>query len=122
MKTVNISDAEWRVMNVLWERSPMASGEVVAVLETKTGWKTRTIRTLLDRLVQKGAVKVLWEGRRLYAPAVSLEACIRNESRSFVERVFGGEPASLLLHLIKETKLTKKEIDQLKRLLSEKEK
>jgi BlaI family penicillinase repressor len=120
MKSINISDAEWQVMTVLWERSPMTASDVVAALEGRSRWKTRTIRTLLDRLVQKGAVKVLLDGKRLYAPAVSLAACVRNESRSFVERVFGGEPASLLLHLIKETKLTKGEIDKLKKLLSEK--
>lgn len=121
MKTVKISEAEWQVMNVLWERAPRAAGEVVAALETKAGWKPRTIRTLLDRLVRKGALKLLARGKRQYVPAVTMEACVRRESRSFVRRVFGGEPASMLLHLIKDTKLSREEIEQLKRLLAEKE-
>jgi BlaI family penicillinase repressor len=122
MKSVKISDAEWQVMNLLWERSPLTGGEIIAVLEKKSAWRPRTIRTLVDRLVEKGALKIITEGKRRFAPLVSLETCVRVESRSFMERVFGGRPASLLLHIIKEAKLTKQEIDQLKKLLSEKRK
>lgn len=119
---VKISDSEWLVMAILWERSPQSAGEIVTVLQTTSGWRPRTIRTLLDRLVQKGALKMLAGGKRQYLPAITREVCRRHESRSFVERVFGGEPASMLLHLIRETKLTRDEVDQLKKLLSEKEK
>jgi BlaI family transcriptional regulator, penicillinase repressor len=122
MKSVKISDAEWQVMNVLWDRSPLTGGEIIAALETKSAWRPRTIRTLLDRLVGKGTLKVLSDGKRRFAPVVSLEACVRVESRSFVDRVFGGRPASMLLHIIKDAKLTPDEINQLKKLLSEKQK
>jgi BlaI family penicillinase repressor len=122
MKPIKISDSEWLIMALLWERSPQTSGEIVVALQTTSGWRPRTIRTLLDRLVQKGAIKIQMDGMRQYEPAVTREACLRSESRSFVDRVFGGEPASMLLHLIKETKLTPREIEQLKKLLSEKEK
>lgn len=122
MKSVKISDAEWQVMNLLWERSPLTGGEIIAALEKKSAWRPRTIRTLVDRLVEKGALKVMAEGKRRFAPLVSLETCVRVESRSFMERVFGGRPASLLLHIIKEAKLTEQEINQLKKLLSEKQK
>jgi len=122
MKSVKISDAEWHVMNVLWSRSPLTGGEIIAALEAKSAWRPRTIRTLLDRLVGKGAVKVLSEGKRRFVPEVSLGDCVRSESRSFIERAFGGRPASMLLHIIKDAKLTKQEIDQLKKLLSEKQK
>jgi BlaI family penicillinase repressor len=80
------------------------------------------VRTLLDRLVGKGALKVLSDGKRRFVPGVSQEVCLRSESRSFMERVFGGRPASMLLHVIKNAKLTKAEIDQLKKILSEKKK
>lgn len=122
MKSVKISEAEWRVMVLLWEQAPRSAGEIVAALETASGWRPRTIRTLLERLGRKGALKVLPGARRFYAPALTREACVRSESRSFIGRVFGGEPASLLLHLIKETKLSPEEIEKLKQLLSEKEK
>jgi BlaI family penicillinase repressor len=122
MNSVKISQAEWRVMTLLWEEAPRGVGEIVAALESTSGWRPRTTRTLLERLVRKGALKVLPGAKRRYAPALSREACVRNESRSFITRVFGGEPASLLLHLIKETKLRPQEIERLKQLLSDKEK
>jgi BlaI family penicillinase repressor len=122
MKTVKISDSEWLIMAHLWKRSPQTAGEIVAALQATSAWRPRTIRTLLDRLVQKGAIKIQSDGTRRYMPAMTREACRRTESRTFVDRVFGGEPASMLLHLIKETKLSREEIDQLKKLLSEKEK
>jgi len=123
MKIVRISEAEWQVMSEVWRRSPTATGDIVEALSQRRGWHSRTIRTLLDRLVKKGALKTTLEGKRfLYEPRLSMDACVRQESQSFLERVFGGEPASMLLHLVKESKLSKDEIKELKRLLAEKEK
>ena len=123
MKIVRISEAEWQVMSEVWRRSPTATGDIVEALSQRRGWHSRTIRTLLDRLVKKGALKTTLEGKRfLYEPRLSMDACVRQESQSFLERVFGGEPASMLLHLMKESKLSKDEIKELKRLLAEKEK
>jgi BlaI family transcriptional regulator, penicillinase repressor len=124
MKTgARISDAEWEVMNLAWNKSPITASEVVEQLEEKRGWRPRTIRTLLERLVKKGALKIEAEGKHyLYSPRVRMEACLRKESQSFLKRVFGGEPASMLIHLVKNTELSPEEIKQLKRILSEKEK
>jgi len=122
-KTVRISASEWQVMSMVWERSPIAAGDIVAALSPRRGWHSRTIRTLLDRLVKKGALQATLEGKRyLYEPLLSMEACVRQESRSFLRRIFAGEPAPMLLYLVKESKLTREEIKELKRLLSEKEK
>jgi BlaI family transcriptional regulator, penicillinase repressor len=123
MKSIRISESEWQVMAVVWENPPAAAADVVDALGRQKGWHPRTIRTLLDRLVRKGALKITPEGKRyLYDPLIGQEECVRRESRSLVDRVFGGEPASLLLHLIKESKLSRGEIRELKKLLSEKEK
>jgi BlaI family transcriptional regulator, penicillinase repressor len=122
-KAVRISEAEWQVMSLAWDRSPLAAAEIVEALTRRTGWHTRTIRTLLDRLVKKGALRARPEGKRyLYEPLLSMAACVRQESRSFLQRVFGGEPAPMILYLVKESKLTNEEIKELKRLLTEKEK
>jgi BlaI family penicillinase repressor len=124
MKTpINISESEWEVMNVVWQKSPVPASEIVRQLSARNEWHSRTIRTLLDRLVKKGALTIEQDGKRyLYKPAVSMEACIHHESRSFIDRVFGGEPVSMLLNLVKSTKLTADEIKQLKKILSGKEK
>lgn len=121
MHPTKISEAEWEVMTVLWEAAPRPSTEIVNEVAARKGWHTRTIRTLLDRLVRKGAVSVQ-SGRRpaLYQPNLSREECIRQESQSFLDRVFGGEPASMLLHLVKQVELTPAEISKLKRILSKK--
>jgi BlaI family penicillinase repressor len=119
----NISGAEWEVMTVVWNKPPAAASDIVEQLEARRGWRSRTIRTLLDRLVKKGALRFELEGKRyLYWPRVTMESCVRKESKSFLERVFGGEPASMLMHLVKTTKLSPEQIQELKRILSEKEK
>ena len=124
MKTpINISESEWEVMNVVWQKSPIPASEIVQQLSARNKWHSRTIRTLLDRLVKKGALTIAEDGKRnLYAPAISMDECIHHESRSFIDRVFGGEPVSMLLNLVKNTKLSADEIKQLKKILSEKEK
>jgi BlaI family penicillinase repressor len=121
-KSIRISESEWQVMVLVWRRSPVAAGEIVDSLSRRMGWHSRTIRTLLDRLVKKGALKATLEGKRyLYEPLLTMNACIHRESRSFLERVFGGEAAPMLLYLVRESKLSGEEIKELKRLLSEKE-
>ena len=122
-RPVKISEAEWEVMNVVWGKAPIAASEVVERLGEKRDWQPRTIRTLLARLVNKGALRSEFEGKRyLYKPKVTMQECVHHESRSFVERVFGGAPASALIHLVQQTELTPEEIKQLKKILSEKEK
>ena len=122
-KAPQISDAEWEVMKSVWDHGPLTAGEVVARLEAQTRWHARTIKTLLARLVRKGAVKAEpMEGATrafLYRAAVTREACARVESRSFLSRVFDGDVAPALLHLLKSADLSSAEIEQLKRMLDE---
>jgi len=116
-----ISDAEWLVMTVLWERSPLAANEVVEALGAKSGWSAATIKTMLNRLVRKGALKFKAEGKRyLYFPAVSRDACVRSETRSLVDRLFGGATATMLAHFVEDARLSQEEIERLRRLLDEK--
>jgi BlaI family penicillinase repressor len=110
-------------MNIVWARFPVSTNEIVEALVPQTHWHSRTIRTLLDRLVKKGALRIRPEGKRyLYEPRISMAEGIRQESQSFLRRVFGGEPAAMLLHLVEEAKLSKADIRKLKTILSEKEK
>ncbi|MBI2948865.1 MAG: BlaI/MecI/CopY family transcriptional regulator [Verrucomicrobia bacterium] len=120
---IKISQAEWEVMTVAWKKSPVAASEIVGQLAPKNNWHPRTIRTLLARLVGKRALRAARDGKRyLYEPKVTMEECVQHESRSFLERVFGGAPASMLINLVKHAELRPEEIQQLKRILSEKEK
>jgi BlaI family penicillinase repressor len=121
-RTPSISDAEWEVMNVLWESSPRTAAEVVDVLRTKSDWHPKTVKTLLGRLLRKGVLKAKEEGNRyLYSAAVPRQRYITEESVSFIDRVFGGDTAPALLHFVRSTRMTQDEIDELRRLLDEKE-
>jgi BlaI family penicillinase repressor len=118
---VNISDAEWQVMQIIWKRRAASAAEVVADVCPETGWSHRTVRTLLSRLVEKGALSTIAEGKRyIYRAAVSRSRCIREESRSFLKRVFGGDAAELLVHFARDAGVTPEQIDELKRLLDDK--
>lgn len=123
--SISISESEREVMNLVWASAPVpvAAADLVEQLTEKKGWAARTTRTLLERLVAKGALTYEQEGKRyLYLPAISQADCVRQESRTFLERVFGGQPAAMLLHLVKETPLSADEIADLRRLLKQKEK
>lgn len=116
-----ISDAEWTVMKILWERSPLTSKEVVDALAKTTTWKPKTIHTLLARLVRKAALVARKEGREYqFTPAVKAEACQRSESQSFLDRVFDGDVAPFLACFVRDNKLTRAEIEELKRILDRK--
>ena len=117
-----ISEAEWVVMEVVWRRNPITALEVVQQLTAHKQWQDQTIRTMLRRLIRKKALTYRAEGKvYYYTPAVSREQCVRGESRSFLERMFGGTAHPLLVQLVQETKLTSREIAELKRILSDKE-
>ncbi len=116
----SISVSEWAVMQVLWDRSPLSAAEVVEALEGEKDWSPRTTKTLLNRLVGKGALKYQTQGNKyLYSPAVRREQCIRHASRSFLEQVFGGAALPALIHLVTNERLKPGEIDELRRLLDE---
>jgi BlaI family transcriptional regulator, penicillinase repressor len=121
--SIRISNAEWEVMNVAWRRAPVPAAEVAHLLEKKTKWSLTTVRTLLRRLVTKGALGQQPEGKRyLYVPRVSAEDCVRRESESFLNRVLGRTPPATVLQLVRETDLSKRDIQQLRRILRSKEK
>ena len=121
MKSSRISESEWAVMEALWKRSPQTASQVAKNLRRSNRWALNTVRTLLSRLVDKGALRATdnAEGIREFAPAVKREACVHAESASFLERVFQGAAKPLLIHFAANSKLTPKEVRELKRLFDQ---
>jgi len=110
-------------MVVLWDRSPLTSAEVVEKLAGQRSWNPRTIKTLLNRLVTKRAVAFAAQGKRyLYRPSVSREACVRQESRSFLSRVFRGSTGPMLVQFVQHAELTEADVEALRKVLQEKSK
>jgi len=117
---MQISDAESIVMEVLWQRSPRYAEEVVAELAREHDWQEPTIKTLLNRLLTKGAVRAEKDGRRyLYAPLLKREDWVHSQSRSLLDRLFDGRVAPLVAHFSEKGRLSKKDIAELKRLIGE---
>lgn len=120
MKNKRISEAEWEVMKVLWERSPQTANEVVLALSGQK-WSAATIRTLIGRLLQKGVLGARKSGREyLYEPSVSRDEAVRRERRSFIRRVYDGAIQPMLAGLLEEEDLSAEELESLRRLLAEK--
>lgn len=108
-------------MEELWVSAPQTALELTRRLEPSTHWAENTVRTMLARLVNKGALKTGKNaaGTRTFRPAVSREACVRAEGDSFMQRIFRGAAKPLLVHFAQGSKLTADEVAELKRLLDE---
>ncbi|NJK91065.1 MAG: BlaI/MecI/CopY family transcriptional regulator [Blastochloris sp.] len=117
-----ISKAEWEVMEAVWRRHPATALEIVQDLSCSCDWKEQTIRTMLSRLVRKGALHYETEGRRfLYRPLWEREEMVKNESRTFLQRVMRGVAAPVLVQLVEEAQLTRDDIEELRTLLNKKQ-
>lgn len=117
---MQISEAESIVMDVLWRRHPLPAEEVVAALADARHWQEATIKTLLNRLLNKGAIRADRDGRRyLYAPVLKREDWVLDESQGLLERLFDGRVAPLVAHFSQQDKLSRKDIAELRKLLEE---
>ena len=115
-----ISEAEHTVMEALWEKSPLTAADVCDAVCEQRGWSMPTVKTLLSRLVAKGAVDTAPDGRRfLYTPRLDRADYVGGESRRLVDRLFGGRAAPLFAHLAESEALSDDDIAEIERLLRE---
>src|SRR3954451_14000138 len=120
---LQISDAEWAVMEPIWAAGACTAADVIKRLRATHDWNHSTIRTLLARLVEKGVLEYEVDGPRyIYRAAVSRLHCVRQKGRSFLEKTFGGDVGALLAHFVTEASLEQEQIEQLRRLLAQKKK
>ena len=120
-KIPQISEAELEVMKILWVVEQATSSQIIDRLTETTEWKPKTIQTLISRLVAKGAIKPESTGSKafLYLPLVGEDEYRALASKSFLQKVFDGSLNLMVASFIKEEKMTKEEIESLKRLLDE---
>jgi BlaI family penicillinase repressor len=118
-----ISESEWKVMKVLWTRSPLPAMEIIQALAGTEDWHPNTVKTLLSRLHKKKALGVeKQKNLYLYRPLVSEADCVKTESDSFLHRVFGGAVKPLLVHFVQKQSLSSEDLDELRKILRQKQK
>jgi BlaI family penicillinase repressor len=117
--SIQISEAEAQVMEVLWRQHPLGADEICTALAAQQ-WQDATVKTLLNRLLNKGAISAEKDGRRyLYAPLLKREQWLASESKGFLDRMFDGRVAPLVAHFSRHRKLSKTDLADLKRLIEE---
>ena len=122
MQSVSISDAEWQVMNVVWNGQPLTAQEVIAGLANQAEWAPPTVKTMLHRLVKKRVLTYEAQGNRyVYRSKVRRSDCVKLASRSFLQRVFDGEAGPLLAHFLRGAKLSPDEIAKLRQIRDDQE-
>lgn len=115
-----ISEGEHVLMEILWATSPLTAAEVAERVDPAREWSDRTVKTMLGRLLAKGALAHEEDGRRyLYRPAVARQDYVARESRRLVDRLFGGRAAPLVAHLAERQALSQNDIAELEALLKE---
>lgn len=118
---MSISESESRVMSVLWQESPLDSGEIVRRVAPVENWSPKTVRTLLERLVEKGALKRRRLGRGYrYEPLIDRERWLRDQAGNLVDRHCDGRLAPLVAAFARAEQLTEEDrreiVDLLERL------
>ncbi len=117
-KQISLSDSEWKLMNRLWERSPMTIMELTAALRAETGWAKNTVITMLSRLEAKGAVRPeQGERAKQYHPALERKDAARTETENFLGKVYSGSLGLMMSALVESRGLTEADIAELSAIL-----
>lgn len=118
MQKTSLSDGEWKLMNLLWEESPLTIGHMVQRLASDTAWSKATINIMLGRLAEKGAVRVDASSRaKLFYPLLAREEALRQEARNTLNRISTGGVGLLVSAMAQECQLSQSELDELYRIL-----
>lgn len=116
-----ISEAEWLIMRVVWNESPLTTTQIIEALSKETNWNPKTIHTLISRLVKKQALGVDKNTKQYeFYPLMTKEECIKEETISFMQKIHEGSFYNLVSNFINDDRITQKEIEELKKLLDEK--
>ena len=111
---IQCTGAEWKILEVLWERAPRAMSEITKALSPTTGWTRHTVITLLKRMEEKGTVRVDESGPvKTYTPAVTRDAASSDETRKFLRHVFRGDASLLVSQLVASGELSVKDMEKI---------
>lgn len=116
-----ISDSELEIMKVIWESKEMTSSQIVKKISAKSEWKPKTIQTLIKRLVEKEAIEVVDTKNKtfVYRAKISEEDYKKTANSSFVDKLYNGSISMMLTSFVKNNKISKKDVEELKKMLEE---
>lgn len=113
-----ISESEWHIMSVLWDKSPLTSTDIIGAIRPHMNWSPKTIHTLISRLADKGVIGVNKDTSPYqYYPLISKEECVRHETKSFMKRFYSNSLSMMVANFINDGKVSDDEIEELKRIL-----
>ena len=120
---VQVTEAEWKIMECLWDHAPQTMGEITAPLEPTTGWTRQTVITLLKRMAEKGAVSMDDTGRaKKYTPLITREEASAEETHKLLNHVFKGKASLLVNQLVDSGNLTEEDLQEILKAMHEMEK
>lgn len=116
-----ISEAEYEVMKVIWNKYPISTNEIVEEITKSKEWNVRTVHTLIARLDKKGAISHKKDGRiYIYSPVVNKKDYLKYESKFFLNKFYNGAVNKMVMNFIENDMLSSAEIDELKKILGDK--
>ena len=120
MKKVNLSDAEWKIMNLLWENAPRTMMQITNALKAETGWTKHTVMSFLKRMEEKEALHYEeGEKAKLYYPDLKREEAALQETEDFLDRVFQGKMGMMLNTMVQQRALSKEDMEELHKILEQ---
>ena len=118
--SIHCTEAEWKIMEVLWESAPRTMPEITRILEPQTGWSRHTVITLLKRMQEKGAVAVDETGPvKTYTPLIKRENAVQQQTKKLLNHVFSGRASLLVQNLVDTGEITVKEVEELLSMIRE---
>ena len=118
---IKITDAEWEVMRVVWAHGSVTSREIIEILESKMQWKAPTIKTLIGRLVEKGALNTEQEDRKyIYSANIEEKEAVRSFTNDIFDRICRKNVGNVLASIIEDHPLSFDDIQRLEEMLEKK--
>ncbi len=118
-KNLNISNSEQQLLEILWHESPLTVGQIIERVQLSNDWHANTIKTMLTRLTNKGAVERNKDGGRFfYSAGISRDEIISEEASGFLARFFDGKMAPLVAHFAKNKQMSKDDLTEIEAILA----
>lgn len=113
-----ISNAEWQIMNIIWDKSPITAKDIIQSCASNTDWNPKTVKSLINRLTLKKKIDYSQQGRKyVYQPLVSKSDCINEEQSLILNKTFNNSPKEMIISILKNYPLTTTDLEEIRSIL-----